>query len=149
MPEKRPVKKPVKKKRDGPAQKKAQTQKPAQKKTEKKNKGGRPKKQIDYAMVEKLASLQCTQEEIADVLDISRQTLAKDEKFLNIYKKGIEGGKISLRRWQYRLAEKGNPTMLVWLGKQHLGQKDKSEVENTNLTREIVFDDDDEPDDEE
>jgi hypothetical protein len=34
---------------------------------------------------------------------------------------------MSLRRMQWQAAENGNPTMLVWLGKQYLNQKDKAE----------------------
>ena len=48
--------------------------------------GGRPKKEINYELAGKLAAIQCTQEEIADILDISRQTLLKDEQFLYIFR---------------------------------------------------------------
>ena len=89
---------------------------------------GRPKIEIDYTAVEKLASIQCTQEEIANFLDISVRTLQRDEEFCRLYKKGQDNGKMSLRRIQFKLAEK-NPTMALWLGKQYLGQKDV--VENT------------------
>lgn len=90
---------------------------------------GRPKKEIDYSVIEKLANIQCTQEEISSFLGISVRTLQRDEEFCRIYKKGIENGKMSLRRIQYKLAEK-NTTMAIWLGKQYLGQTDK--IENTN-----------------
>jgi hypothetical protein len=40
----------------------------------------------------------------------------------------MEGGKMSLRRHQWRALEEGNTTMLVWLGKQYLGQREKNEV---------------------
>ena len=40
-------------------------------------------------------------EEISQILDISSRTLQKDEEFLRIYKKGIESGRMSLRRMQY------------------------------------------------
>jgi hypothetical protein len=92
----------------------------------------RPKKIIDYDVVEKLASIQCTQEEIANFLDVSVRTLQRDEEFCRIYKKGQDNGKMSLRRTQFRLAEH-NVTMAIWLGKQYLGQSDKQEV-NTNIT---------------
>lgn len=36
--------------------------------------------------------------------------------------------KTSLRRAQFELAMKGNPTMLIWLGKQYLGQNEHTEV---------------------
>lgn len=92
---------------------------------------GRPKKVIDYETVEKLAKIQCTQEEIASFLDISVRTLLRDEKFCEIYKKGIENGKLSLRRYQFKLAEK-NTTMAIFLGKQYLGQRDNVEDKTKN-----------------
>lgn len=92
----------------------------------------RPKKKIDYVTVEKLANIQCTQEEISNFLGISTRTLQKDEEFLRIYKKGLDNGKMSLRRWQYKKAQDGNVSMLIWLGKQYLGQTDKVENKDTH-----------------
>lgn len=39
-------------------------------------------------------------------------------------------GKASLRRMQFKSAEDGNVTMQIWLGKQMLGQRDKSEIDH-------------------
>lgn len=91
---------------------------------------GRPKKVIDYQTVEKLASIQCTQEEIANFLDLSVRTLQRDEEFCRLYKKGQDNGKMSLRRIQFKHAEK-SPSMAIFLGKQYLGQKDIVETDNT------------------
>ena len=90
---------------------------------------GRPKKEIDYTAVEKLANIQCTQEEIASFLGISTRTLQRDEQFMELFNKGRESGKMSLRRIQWKHAEK-SASMAIWLGKQYLGQTDK--IENTN-----------------
>ena len=97
-----------------------------------KKKVGRKKLVIDYITVEKLASIQCTQEEISTFLGISVRTLQRDEEFCRIYKKGQENGKMSLRRMQFKLAEK-NSAMAIFLGKQYLGQKDIPEQENIEL----------------
>jgi hypothetical protein len=86
--------------------------------------GGRPKIVIDYEMVEKLAHIQCTQEEMASVLGLSLRKLQQDEEFMRIYKKGMDTGRSSLRRLQWKAAEKGNTTMLIWLGKQYLSQRE-------------------------
>lgn len=102
---------------------------------EKKNKVGRPKKPIDYETVEKLASIMCTQEEIASYLDLDVRTLQRDDEFCRIYKKGIDKGRMSVRRQQYKAAEAGNVTMLIWLGKQYLGQTDKQDVELTEVVQ--------------
>ena len=96
--------------------------------------GGRPKFQIDYIMVEKLAGMMCTQKEIASFLGCDERTLQRDEEFCRIYKKGQETGKMSLRRMQFKLAEK-NPTMAIWLGKQYLGQRDVIETNGTDIQR--------------
>lgn len=37
---------------------------------------------------------------------------------------------MSLRRAQMKLAESGNATMLIWCGKQYLGQTDKVEIDH-------------------
>lgn len=92
----------------------------------------RPKKNIDYELVKKLAEIQCTQEEISNVLDISVRTLQRDKEFCRIYNIAREQGKMSLRRWQFKRAEQGSDKMLIWLGKQHLGQRDVIENNNTH-----------------
>ena len=89
---------------------------------------GRPKKTIDYELVAKLAMIQCTEEEIAGILDISTRTLQRDSEFCRIFQTKKEAGRSSLRRMQWKTAESGNPTMQIWLGKQYLGQKDKQEL---------------------
>lgn len=86
-------------------------------------KRGRPRKRIDYEVVEKLAMLMCTEEEIANYLNISTRTLQRDEEFCRIYKKGLDMGKMSLRRTQFKLAQKSS-AMAIFLGKQYLGQSD-------------------------
>ena len=107
-----------------------------------KNKGGRPAKEIDKNIFEKLCAIQCTKEEICSVLDISQSTLLRwckttyKECFETIYKKKSEIGKSSLRRMQFKLAEK-YPAMAIFLGKQYLGQRDVVE-QNDNAKIEVV-----------
>lgn len=103
---------------------------------------GRPKKQIDRTLFEKLCGIQCTEEEICAVLDVSTDTLSawcKKEygcTFSEVAKKKRDVGKMSLRRSQFKLAEK-NATMSIWLGKQYLDQVDRLEA------RHIIEDEDD------
>lgn len=84
---------------------------------------------------EKLCGMWCTLVEIADFFGVSEDTVeswCKDNygmTFSEVYKRRSSQGNISLRRWQLKSAEKGNVTMQIWLGKQHLGQKEKVEVE--------------------
>lgn len=106
-------------------------------KSKKKNKGGRPKIEVSYDMIKKLASIFCTGEEIADILEISYDTLERRIKskykcsFADYIKKYNNTGKASLRRMQFKSAEAGNATLQVWLGKQYLGQTDKQEIDYT------------------
>ena len=101
--------------------------------TKKKKKSvGRPKKyNLDTKQVEQLAGYGCTDTEIASFFDISRTTLERNyEHYLT---KGRESGKIRLRQYQWASAKKGNVAMLIWLGKQMLGQADKQEITTTEL----------------
>ena len=90
----------------------------------------RPKKyDIDTEQVEKLASFGCTNIEIASVFGCDESLIRKSYSEFLI--KGREKGKVRLRQMQWKAAEAGSHTMLVWLGKQVLGQTDKQEVEVT------------------
>ena len=94
---------------------------------------GRPAKEISAEQFESLCNLQCTLTEIAGFFKCSEDTIERWCKktyklnFADCYKKYSQNGKISLRRAQWRLAEKGSASMLIWLGKQWLGQTDKVE----------------------
>lgn len=84
----------------------------------------RPKLDIDEDGVFKLAKLHCTNTEIAAYFDCDEKTIRR--RFAETLAKGRERGKITLRRAQLRKAIRdGNTTMLIWLGKQMLGQSDK------------------------
>ena len=93
----------------------------------------RPVKEINKEQFESLCNLQCTIEEIAGFFKCNRDTIdawckrTYKEGFSATYKIYSQNGKISLRRFQYRLAEK-NPSMAIWLGKQWLNQTDKIEA---------------------
>ena len=90
---------------------------------------GRPKKEIDEEIFENLCGLQCTLEEIAGVFDCSADTIERwckreyGETVAETYKKHSAKGKMSLRRTQFKLAEK-SAAMAIFLGKNYLGQKD-------------------------
>src|SRR4051794_30851582 len=89
-----------------------------------KNKGGRPRKDVDLNMVQKLAEIGCTHEEIAYALSVSVDTLTRRDGFAEAYKKGDLAGKQSIRHGQHQAMKRGNTVMLVWLGKIRLGQRE-------------------------
>jgi|TARA_R100001460_G_scaffold26146_1_gene52790 hypothetical protein len=91
---------------------------------------GRPRKEVNQDQLSKLASMLCTMEEMASFFDCSVDTLERN--FADTIKKGKDKGKMSLRRLQWDKAQTGNTTMLIWLGKQILGQRDKIETSENN-----------------
>jgi len=90
----------------------------------------RPLKKVDNEAIKKLAQLHCTYDEIAEFCDVSTKTLQRN--YVHLIKKGREMGRISLRRAQFEKALGGNVVMQIWLGKQHLDQRDKIEQTNFN-----------------
>jgi hypothetical protein len=97
-----------------------------------KKSAGRPRIEIDLVQVERLASIQCTDAEIAAVLDLSVDTLTRrkqdDPEFVQALETGKAKGRATLRRLQWQRATNGSDTMLIWLGKQALDQHDRHEL---------------------
>lgn len=112
----------------------------------------RPRIQIDEQSFKNLCGLQCTLEEIASFFNCSKDTIERWCKrelkmdFADAFKKYSAGGKISLRRWQFKMAEH-NVSMAIFLGKNWLGQTDKveqtvMEVEDLSSLADMLKDDD-------
>ena len=108
-----------------------------------KKKIGRPKLNINEEQVGRLASIDCSYDEMALILGCSESTLHKS--FSSVIEKGRADGKSSLKRTQFKIAmgspavydSEGNklqaetlpnPTMLIWLGKIRLGQREVQHV---------------------
>lgn len=94
--------------------------------------GGRPRKERLAAKTPAkfayhLASLGCTNMEIAERLGISHDTLAREPELCESIKSGRAKVQDGLRSLQIRTARKV-PVMQIWLGKQLLGQRDKQDV---------------------
>ena len=99
---------------------------------------GRPKvlEDIDLEKVELFGRFKATHETMADYFEVSVRTveryMADDESnFCRVYKRGMAKFKLRLSEAQVQSACAGNATMLVWLGKQYLDQKDKQEIQST------------------
>ena len=103
---------------------------------------GRPKEEIDYALVRRYAQAQCTQAMIAASLHLSLSKCEHDEEFKRVYAEGKEEGKTALLNMQYQTAMKGNVQMQMWLGKQHLKQADKVETKNDDRVTIVIAGDD-------
>ena len=104
---------------------------------------GRPRIEIDQEQFEKLCGLQCTLAEIAGWFKCTDDTIENwckrtfKANFSEVYKKYSATGKISLRRWQFKMAEH-NPGMAIFLGKVYLGQRETQQLEITDISDETV-----------
>ena len=98
--------------------------------------------EFDLKLVKELAAIRCTDEEMANVLGVCIKTIHRYKKykpkkdangddipnFKTAYETGQIEGKLSIRRKQFQVAMKGNPAMLIFLGKQWLKQSDKLDL---------------------
>ena len=84
---------------------------------------GRNKTVIPEEQVAELAKLHCTTNEMADFFDVPRQTFV--DNFRDIIQKNKLETKQRLRAAQLKLALNGDRSMLIWLGKNILGQSDQ------------------------
>lgn len=96
----------------------------------KKGTKGRPEREYDEKIFENLCRALCTVDEIEAILNTNQKTLNKwcerfyKKTFQEVYEGFKLHGKASLRRIQFRLAEK-NAGMAIFLGKNLLGQTDQ------------------------
>lgn len=88
---------------------------------------GRPRLVIDEHAVAVMAGIGCPVDEIATILGVDERTLQR--RFATVLEKGRSDMRRSLRSKQVELALRGDKTMLVWLGKQLLGQTDRNDVQ--------------------
>ena len=107
-------------------------------------KPGRPKADIDWQTVGKLLEAGCAGTDIASQLGIGVDTLERrcrtDNKvtFSAFSQQKRMSGDNLLRAAQYKTAMEGNTTMLIWLGKQRLGQSDKNELTGKDGERIVI-----------
>jgi AraC-like DNA-binding protein len=90
-------------------------------------KTGYKAKNIDPDKVQMLATFGCSITEIARFFAVDESTIRN--KFRDEIQVGKEQMKIKLRQLQWKHAENGNTALLIFLGKQYLGQSEKNEVE--------------------
>lgn len=86
----------------------------------------RPKKIVDIELIQELAGLNCSFDEISRIVGVSVRTLHRN--YGTVIKKGRDYVITSLKRKQFEIAIGGNVTMLIWLGKNILDQTDKTEI---------------------
>ena len=97
--------------------------------TEKRKGAGRPRIVIDIEILKNLASIGCPDYEIASVLNVSAKTLRRN--YADIIDQSKEKGKASLRKKMFDKAiKKDNTHMQIWLSKNYLGMKDRTQTES-------------------
>ena len=92
-----------------------------------------PKKmEFDLKQIEYLARQHCTFADIAKLYRCSETTILNRYKDDKEFRASYDAGKFHtieiIRRKQIEAAADGNTQMLIWLGKQYLGQQDKQDV---------------------
>lgn len=87
---------------------------------------GRPAKEIDQELFERMCESQCTRDEMCHMLDVSPKTLLAwckrtyKKEFSEVYRKYWDRWNVSLRRNMTRAADEGNPTMMIYMDKRRL-----------------------------
>jgi hypothetical protein len=93
---------------------------------------GRKKVQIELADLEKLCSLDCSDQEIADFFGVNTRTLERrrrdEPEFAMVMRRGRASVKVRVRRAQMKHLEAGNVAMAIHLGKTLLGQRSVTEL---------------------
>ena len=114
-----------------------------QQNTKAKKPTGRPRIELDPKQAKIFGYFRATYDTMAEQIGCHVDTIRaamqdEDSEFSKAYKKGFSGMKIKLSEAQVKTAiEEHNPTLLVWLGKQYLDQKDNpmpDEDVNKNYT---------------
>lgn len=105
---------------------------------------GNPKSEIDWDIVDKLLLSGCPGTEIAPHFAIHEDTLydrcerEKGMPWSAYLRQKRSKGDANLRAKQYQVAMSGDRTLLIWLGKQRLGQREdekKTEFTQEQLTQ--------------
>jgi len=101
---------------------------------------GRPKREItneQIAEIETMALNNCHMDTIALALSIPKETLVR--RFGMIIKQKRAEGRVRLRAAQIKAVEAGVPSLLIFLGKNELDQKDSKDINlggNVSITLE-------------
>ena len=88
---------------------------------------GRKSVKIDLTELERLCSIQCTDQELASFFEVDVRTIERRKKkpaFASALERGRAKGRVSVRRMLFSLAAKGNVAAAIFLAKNLLGYKD-------------------------
>ena len=91
--------------------------------------------QLDVDDIRELASEGNSIEDVSTLLGVSKDVISGNEENQRAYELGLCDMRAMLRHSQFQSAKSGNTTMLVWLGKVILGQREET-VSTLKLERE-------------
>jgi AraC-like DNA-binding protein len=95
---------------------------------------GRPKKELDWKVLDSILQFGATLIDCAEMCEMSDDSIQrriKDEygcTFTEYRNRKMSRMRVKLLQKQYESAMAGNTALLIWLGKQHLGQSDKNDI---------------------
>ena len=98
----------------------------------------RPRKEIDWKTLDAILQYGAIKKDASSILGVSDDTLERriqeehECTFAEYREQKRAPLRVKLGQKQFEVAMNGNVTMLIWLGKQWLGQTDKQEIEQTN-----------------
>lgn len=96
----------------------------------------RPEAKIDVTELEKLCTMQCTDEEVAAFFGVSTRTIERrrrQPRFGEVMERARAKGRVSVRRNLFKLANAGNIAAAIFLAKNLLGYRDVVNTEHTGL----------------
>lgn len=111
---------------------------------------GRPRKEIEWDIFDKICAMPIYEgtEEVAERIGLSVDSIERklkerfgedsDVTFAGYIRQQRSAFCESILGAQHNAAKKGNATILIWLGKQYLGQRDKVELSGPD-GKEFVF----------
>ena len=109
------------------------------------NKGGRPRIKIDAGKLDGMLTYGATAIECADQLNCSVDTIERFIKrnykcgFAEYAEKKKAGMRVRLRMKQLQMAMEGNVPLLIFLGKNMLGQSDQQTITQTSNVVQLKY----------
>lgn len=101
-----------------------------------KKKVGRPQKTFNWETLDGILQYGATVPDAAEILGVSEDTIERSIKknhgltFAEYRNKKMGRVRIKLLQKQIAMALNGSVPLLIWLGKQYLGQSEKQEIEH-------------------
>ena len=108
------------------------------------NRVGRPEKEFDWKVLDSILQFGANLIDCSELLDVSEDTIQRKIKgehgctFTEYRTKKMGRMRVKLLQKQFEMAQNGNVALLIWLGKQHLGQAEKQEIQQKTEERRIV-----------